>query len=128
MGFYTITLETREALDMTMVVAAVIILFYAVNMACIVGVFRGGGDTVFAMLLDIIAMWGVAVPLGALGAFAWGLSIPLVYFLLRSDEVVKAFVCLVRMKSGKWLRVVTRNADGTGGAGPMPPESSQVLE
>ena len=74
----------------------------------------------FAMYLDIIAMWGIAVPLGALGAFAWGLSIPAVYFLLRSDEVVKAVVCLLRMKSGKWLRSVTRNTDGTDDA--LPPQ------
>lgn len=121
MSFYTITPETKTALDATMVVAAVIILFYSVNMACIVGVFRGGGDTMFAMYLDIIAMWGIAVPLGALGAFAWGLSIPAVYFLLRSDEVVKAVVCLLRMKSGKWLRSVTRNTDGTDDA-PLPPQ------
>ncbi|MEG1991734.1 MAG: MATE family efflux transporter, partial [Christensenella sp.] len=109
MGFYTITEETRAVLNVTMIVAAVIIVFYAINMSCIVGVFRGGGDTMFAMYLDIIGMWCIAVPLGALGGFVWGLSIPVVYFFLRSDEIVKAVVCLVRMKSGKWMREVTRD-------------------
>lgn len=128
MGFYTITEETRVALIGAMIVAAIIIVFQAVNMSCIVGVFRGGGDTVFAMYLDIIAMWAIAVPIGALGGLVWRLSIPLVYFLLRSDEVVKAVVCLLRMKGGKWLKVVTRSADGTLDAGVMPPESASTLE
>lgn len=128
MSFYTITEETRIALIGTMFVAAVIIVFQAVNMSCIVGVFRGGGDTMFAMYLDIIAMWAIAVPIGALGGLMWGFAIPLVYFLLRSDEVVKAIVCLIRMKGGKWLKDVTRNADGTCDAGTMPPESSGVIE
>lgn len=128
MSFYTITEETRIALIGAMFVAAIIIVFQAVNMSCIVGVFRGGGDTMFAMYLDIIAMWAIAVPIGALGGLVWGLSIPVVYFLLRSDEVVKAIVCLMRMKGGKWLKDVTRNTDGTCDAGVMPPESSGVIE
>lgn len=130
MGFYSITEETRVAVNGAMYASAIIIMFYAVNMACIVGVFRGGGDTMFAMYLDLIVMWLVAIPLGVLGAFVWGLQIPVVYFLLRSDEIVKAIVCLIRMKGGKWLKVVTRNKDGKNDldAGPMPPQDSGVLE
>ncbi len=128
MSFYSITEDTRVALNGTMYASAIIILFYAVNMACIVGVFRGGGDTIYAMYLDLIAMWAIAIPLGALGAFVWGLPIPVVYFLLRSDEVVKAIVCLVRMKGGKWLKVVTRSHDGKTDAGVMRPEANEILE
>ncbi len=126
-GFYEITEETRLTINATMYAAAIIIVFQAINMSCIVGVFRGGGDTMYAMYLDIIAMWAISVPLGALGGLVWGFSVPIVYFLLRSDEVVKAVLCLLRMKSGKWLRVVTRNADGSCDAGIMPPESGEVL-
>ena len=121
--FYSITPETKTALDSTIIATAVIILIFSVNMSCIVGVFRGGGDTKFAMYLDIFAVWCVAIPLGTLGAFIWELPIPLVYFLLRSDEVVKAFLCLAHLRSGKWLKIVTRNTDGTSSARLMPLES-----
>lgn len=109
MSFYTISPETHEALNNTMFVAAAMILIFSINMACIVGVFRGGGDTKFAMYLDIFSVWCVAIPLGMVGAFAWKLPIPAVYFLLRFDEVVKAFLCFFHFRSGKWLKVVTRN-------------------
>ena len=122
-GFYSITPETRDALHGTMIVTAAVILIFSVNMACIVGVFRGGGDTKYAMYLDIFAVWCVAIPLGLLGAFVWALPIPLVYFLLRSDELVKAFLCLIHLRSGKWLRVVTRNANGTESARLTPLET-----
>jgi len=122
-GFYTITPETKDALDGTMMISTIVILVFSVNMACIVGVFRGGGDTKFAMYLDIIAVWCIAIPLGTLGAFSWGLPIPLVYFLLRSDEVIKSVLCLAYLKSGKWLKVVTRNTDGTRSSRLMPLES-----
>ena len=108
MGFYTLTPETYAALDATMYVAAFIVIMQAIGLSCVVGVFRGGGDTMFCMVLDIITMWALALPLGALGGFVWHLSIPVVFLFLRFDEVVKVFICLWRLKSGKWLNNVTR--------------------
>jgi len=118
-NFYTLTPETKDALNATMIVAALVILIVAINMATIVGVFRGGGDTKFAMYLDIIAVWFVAMPLGVLGAFVWKLPIPAVYFLLRSDEVVKAVLCLLHLKSGKWLKIITRDIGSAKNTKPM---------
>ncbi len=106
------TAATKAVINSTLIVAAFIILFQSVNMSCIVGVFRGGGDTVFAMWLDVIGVWGIAVPLGIVSGIVLLAPIPLVFFLLRSDEVVKAVVCFLRLKSGKWLRNVTRDGEG----------------
>ena len=108
MGFYTLTPETYAALDATMYVAAFIVIMQAIGLSCVVGVFRGGGDTMFCMVLDIITMWALALPLVALGGVVWHLSIPVVFLFLRFDEVVKVFICLWRLKSGKWLNNVTR--------------------
>jgi len=126
MGFYTVTPETWEALTGTMIVTAAVILIFSVNMACIVGVFRGGGDTKFAMYLDIFAVWCVAIPLGCVGAFVWALPIPLVYFLLRSDELVKAILCLFHLRSGKWLKIVTRPTSVSESARFKPLEIGQI--
>lgn len=90
---------TKMIINNTLITAAIIIVFQAVNMSCIVGVFRGGGDTIFSMWLDVIGVWAIAVPLGAVGGLAMGLSVPVTYFLLRSDEVVKAVVCLFRLRA-----------------------------
>ncbi|MDL2237081.1 MATE family efflux transporter [Christensenellaceae bacterium OttesenSCG-928-K19] len=106
------SVATKAAINSTLLVAAGIMVFQAINMSCIVGVFRGGGDTIFAMWLDVIGVWGIAVPLGAVGGLVFGTSIPLTFFLLRSDEVVKAVACLFRLKGGKWLKNVTRDKQG----------------
>ncbi len=115
-GMYSLTGSltevTKAVINATMIAAAVILVFQSVNLSCIVGVFRGGGDTVFAMWIDILGVWAFAVPLGAVGGLVLSLSIPVTYFLLRSDEVLKAVVCLFRLKSGKWMRNVTRDAHG----------------
>ncbi len=122
-GFYALTNETYLATQITMYVGAVIILFQSVNLSCIVGTFRGGGDTKFAMLVDLLGMWCVAVPLGLLSGWHFGLAVPIVYAFLRSDEVVKAIACLIRMKSGKWLKNVTRENEEE----PTEPNSGDYL-
>lgn len=75
---------------------------------CIVGVFRGGGDTRFGMFVDAGILWGWAILLGFLAAFVWELPVKAVYFILMSDELVKIPFCYFRYRKKKWLRNVTR--------------------
>ena len=90
------------------VVAGLAAMVQAVNITTIVGVLRGGGDTRFAMMLDMLFMWCLALPLGILSAFAFALPVPLVLLCLRSDEFVKIFIGVRRVLSRKWLRNITR--------------------
>ncbi|MBE5960653.1 MAG: MATE family efflux transporter [Lachnospiraceae bacterium] len=78
--------------------------FFSVVM--IIGVFRGGGDTRFTMLLQLCTVWFYAVPLAFLGATVLGFSIEQVFFLICTEEVVKIFFVIRRLSSGKWLRNV----------------------
>ena len=101
--------DTAMAYTMTMML---ILAFYtplqSFNTTAIIGVMRGGGDSKFGMYLDAITLWGVALVLGSLGAFVFHLSVPMVYFLLISDELAKIFFGIRRVRSGKWLTNVTR--------------------
>jgi len=74
----------------------------------VVGVLRGGGDVRTNLLLDSGLMWALAIPLGLLGGFVFHWSAPLVFFCMRCDNIVKSIVGLFRLRSGKWIRVVTR--------------------
>jgi Na+-driven multidrug efflux pump len=71
------------------------------------GIFRGGGDTRFCMIVEITCMWGLAIPLASLFAFVLKLPVPFVYAAMKSHEFVKIFISLLRMKSGKWVRKLT---------------------
>lgn len=90
----------------------VLICMYPFNSMCmnwIVGVCRAGGDTTFAALVEILVMWGISIPLGAVAAFVWHLSAVWIYAcLLISESVCKAILGLIRVLSGKWLHDVTK--------------------
>lgn len=69
---------------------------------------RGGGDVRTNLLLDSGLMWALAIPLGLLGGFVFHWPAALVFFCMRCDNIVKSVLGLLRLRSGKWIRVVTR--------------------
>ena len=48
-------------------------------------------------------------PVSLLGAFVFHWSAPVVFFAMRSDNILKTVIALPRVFSGKWIRNVTRD-------------------
>jgi putative MATE family efflux protein len=108
LSLYNISEQTllyaRQFIDINAIMA----IFICTIMMMLIGVQRSGGDTKFVLIVDVIFLWTLAIPLGFLGGLQWGWAVPLVFFVLRCDEVLKFFCCLYRMKGGKWIKDVTR--------------------
>jgi putative MATE family efflux protein len=106
-NFYEVS-ESTKALAYDLIVSyAVVLVLQSMSVQYVVGIFRGGGDTKTAMLVDVLFLWTVAIPLGALTGLVLGWAPPFVYLMLRSDELLKNVVSLIRLKSGKWIRDIT---------------------
>jgi len=73
------------------------------NLVNIVGVFRGGGDTVFSCLLDVLGVWLIGLPAAMITGFWLKLPLEIVFASTLTEEVIKAFVIMARIKSGKWV-------------------------
>lgn len=86
----------------------------AFNTTMVVGIFRSGGDTRFGLILDVGTMWGCSILLGFLAAFVFKFSVPVVYVILMSDEIIKIPITLWRYRSYKWLKDVTRDEQAAG--------------
>ncbi len=105
-SFYNITQETREIAFQLMDAVAVIVFFQAMNSILTKGVLRGGGDTKFLMVADILFLWVVSIPLGCLAGFVWKLPAFWIYICIRIDQIIKAVWCIGRLKSGKWIKKI----------------------
>lgn len=103
-----LTVQAQGYLSMMMYVMSYFVICQGYNTTMIVGIFRGGGDTKFGLIMDVITMWGCSIIFGALAAFVWKLPITVVYMILLCDEVIKIPLSTWRYKQGKWLRNVTR--------------------
>lgn len=99
---------TQGFLSTMMYVMSYFSVCQAINTTLVVGVFRAGGDTKFGLFIDTTTMWGGSILFGALAAFVFKWSVPVVYIILMSDEIIKIPLTLWRYKSGKWLNNVTR--------------------
>lgn len=100
--------EVTKNIAMEIVIVTVIIVFFkslAVN--TMVGILRGGGDATFVLINDLIFMWLIAIPFGFIAAFVWQAPMVIVFFILRSDEILKVISSITRIKSGKWIKDVT---------------------
>ena len=62
-----------------------------------------------------LPMWGCSILLGAVAAFVFHASVPVVYVILMSDELIKVPITLKRYFSYKWLKDVTREKEELGG-------------
>lgn len=105
---FTLSEESQYYLGIMMFVMSYFVIGQSYNTTLIVGIFRGGGDTVFGLILDVSVMWGVSILFGAIGAFWFRLSVPVVYMILLSDEIIKIPITTLRYRSYRWLNNVTR--------------------
>ena len=98
----------KEYLRIMFFVMSYFVVGQAINTTLVVGVFRSGGDTRFGLILDMTTMWCCSILFGFLAAFVFKLSVPVVYVILMSDEIIKIPITYKRYRSYKWLNDVTR--------------------
>lgn len=103
---YDLSAQTKAIARELMLSISVIIVFQATNSIMTKGVLRGGGDTKILMLADNVFLWAAALPLGILAGLVLHLPAFWIYFALKSDQVLKAVWCVLRLRSGKWIKKI----------------------
>ena len=73
------------------------------NLMIFIGILRSGGDTRFALYVEMGSIWLIGVPAAVIGAFVFHLPVYWVYALVLAEEVVKLLFVYPRFKSKKWI-------------------------
>lgn len=107
--FYNVSQSTKNIAMNIMSAMSIIVIFQSFGITLMMGVLRGGGDAKFVLINDIVFLWLVAIPFGFLAAFAFKWPIAVVFFILKSDEIIKSIIAIIRVLGGKWVRNVTRD-------------------
>ncbi|MDR0196787.1 MAG: MATE family efflux transporter [Oscillospiraceae bacterium] len=105
---FDLSFETQALAKQLLFVTAFVIIFSSIASMSIIGTLRGGGDTRFCLIVELAALWGFALPLSAVFAFVLKLPVAAVMVGMKSDEAIKTVICAVRIKSGVWIKKVTR--------------------
>lgn len=107
LGFYNITEVTHSYAMSFMAITSVLVFFMAQSSVSMMGTLRGGGDGKFVMVIDVIFMWMICIPLGYIAGLRLGMSAPIVYFIIKCDEMIKSVIGAVRVYRGRWIRDMT---------------------
>ncbi|MDI9498283.1 MAG: MATE family efflux transporter [Bacillota bacterium] len=109
LGFYAaLDQPTLELADKFLQVLAVVTFGTAYQMSCLTGIVRAGGKTHFVLINDLLWVWLWVLPSAALAAFVFEASPVLVFFLLKSDQLLKCIVAVIETNSYRWVKQLTR--------------------
>ena len=108
LDFYAITPETKTMAVHFIIILCITTVGTGYQLNVLTGFVRGGGDTTFVLINDSIFMWLIVLPASALAAFVFHASPEIVFLCLKSDQILKCFVALVKVNRWKWIRVLTQ--------------------
>jgi putative MATE family efflux protein len=106
LSLYRVTPGTLANTGILLTVVAAVIPVRIFNVLFVVGFFRGGGDTRFAMGAELISLWFVGVPAVAAAALIFRVPVTVAYSLSIAEDLVKFALCYPRYRSGNWFRRV----------------------
>lgn len=108
LNMYTLEASTVQIAGQMLNATSVYLLLDSVCSVWMVGIFRGGGDTRFAVLIDVLTLWFFSIPIGWICGLVLHMPAALTYIALKLDIPARLIVCAFRYRTGNWLRDVTR--------------------
>ncbi|MBN8582757.1 MAG: MATE family efflux transporter [Anaerolineae bacterium] len=102
-GWFDLSPSGKQNVRMLMLMMASVLWLRMFNFSTFIGALRAGGDTRFALLMEISSIWLIGVPAAYIGAFVLQLPVYYVYLLVALEELAKAFVSGWRVYSRKWI-------------------------
>ena len=89
-------------------ILAITVIGTAYQCPCLTGIVTGGGDTKFVLINDFIHQWLIVIPAAFLSAFVFQGPIWLTFLCLKSDQILKCFVAIIKVNRFRWIRKLTR--------------------
>ena len=90
-----------------LIVMSVMIVGTSYQMSSLTGIVRAGGATHFVLINDLIFIWCFVIPSAALAAFVFHASPVVVFALLKSDQILKCAVAVVKVNRFRWIKNLT---------------------
>ena len=108
LSLYQLTPDTMALSNTFLIVLSITSIGTAYQMPSLCGIVRGGGQTDFVLYNDLIFQWIIVLPTAALAAFVLDLSPLIVFICLKSDQVLKCLVAVVKVNRFKWIRMLDK--------------------
>lgn len=107
-SLYDVTPRAKELSDQFINVLCVTVIGTSYQCSCLTGIVTGGGDTRFVLINDLIHQWLIVIPAAFLSAFVFHWPLWITFLCLKSDQILKCFVAVVKVNRFRWIHKLTR--------------------
>lgn len=108
LALYDLTPAAREMANGILILLCFVMVGMAYEMPVSAGIIRGGGDTRYSLVTNLISTWGIVMPLSFAAAFWWKWPVVAVVGCLNSDQIFKCIPAAVWSNSYRWVRHLTK--------------------
>ena len=108
-GLYDVTPGAKSLSEQFIAVLSVTVIGTSYQCSCLTGIVTGGGDTKFVLINDLIHQWLIVIPSAFLSAFVFHWPIWITVLCLKSDQILKCFVAVIKVNRYKWIHKLTRD-------------------
>lgn len=105
---YNLTPETMVMAKQFLTVLSVMIVGTSYQMSVLTGIVRAGGSIYFVLINDLIFVWLVVLPSAYLAAFVFNAHPVIVFMCLKSDQILKCLVAVVKVNRFNWVQNLTQ--------------------
>ena len=71
------------------------------------GIIRGGGDSKYVLIMDLISIWGIVLPLSFLAAFVFNWHPVAAIACLNADQIFKSLPAIIKCNRFNWIKKLT---------------------
>ena len=108
LSLYRLEPETKDLANRFLLILCIVIITMSYQMPVNTGIIRGGGDSRFVMIMDLISIWGIVIPISFIMAFVVKASPLVVVACLNADQVFKCVPAFIKANYGHWAKKLTR--------------------
>jgi putative MATE family efflux protein len=109
---YNLSGDTIIMATQLLTVLSLTIVGTSYQMSSLTGIVRAGGSIYFVLVNDLIFVWLVVIPSALIAAFVFHAPPVVVFACLKSDQILKCFVAVVKVNNFKWMKNLTRESSG----------------
>ena len=110
---YNVSGDTIILATQFLTVLSITMVGTSYQMSSLGGIIKAGGSIYFVLINDLIFVWLIVIPSALLAAFVFHASPLIVFICLKSDQILKCGVAVVKVNRYKWMKNLTSKSELT---------------
>jgi Na+-driven multidrug efflux pump len=82
-------------------------------MSVLTGIVRAGGSIYFVLVNDLLHVWLIVIPSALIAAFVFHAPPVVVFACLKSDQILKCIVAVIKVNKFNWIKNLTREVENS---------------